>query len=310
MLRSALQCRCYVFQEVALLIVFREDQLRKSYGWLFIKFCLTSLCLAFAVQGWAAERMLPQTYSSQIDVSGWLMSEKLDGVRGYWDGQKMISKNGNLFYPPKEFTQGLPPFPLEGELWGGRGSFEQTASIVMKQQPHDGWRQIKFAVFDAPLIPGRFTERIAKAIDWFASHPSAYAFVIPQSELQDHAELQSELQRIEKLGGEGLIVRAPDAYYSIGRSPTILKVKSYQDDEATVLKHLPGRGRNSGRLGSLLVELNDGTQFKIGSGFSDLQREAPPPIGAVITFKHYGTYQSGIPKFPSFLRIRQDQSLQ
>ena len=292
-----------------MLSVFRGDQFRTTYGWLAKMFFLMSFCVVVATQGWAAELMLPQTYSDQVNVAGWLMSEKLDGVRGYWDGQKMLSKNGNLFYPPKEFTQGLPPFPLEGELWGGRGRFEQTAGIVMKQQPHDGWMQIKFAIFDAPLTPGPFTERISKAEKWFTSHPSAYAFIIPQIELQNHAELQVELQRVEKLGGEGLIIRKPDAYYTIGRSPTILKVKSYQDTEATVLKHLPGKGRHAGRLGSLLVEISDGTQFKIGSGFSDLEREAPPPVGAVITFKHYGTYQSGTPKFPSFLRIRQDQEL-
>ena len=292
-----------------MLSIFRGGQFRTTHGRLLTTFFSMCFCVVFATQSWTAELMLPQTYSDQVDVSGWLMSEKLDGVRGYWDGQKMLSKNGNLFYPPKEFTQGLPPFPLEGELWGGRERFEQTAGIVMKQQPHDGWMRINFAIFDAPLTPGRFTERISKAEEWFTSHPSAYAFVIPQIELQDHAELQFELQRIEKLGGEGLIIREPDAHYTVGRSPTILKVKSYQDDEATVLKHLPGKGRNSGRLGSLLVALSNGTQFKIGSGFSDLQRENPPPVGAVITFKHYGSYQSGTPKFPSFLRIRKDQGL-
>jgi DNA ligase-1 len=61
-----------------------------------------------------------------------------------------------------------------------------------------------------------------------------------------------------------------------------------------------------GRLGSLLVELADGTRFKIGTGFSVAERETPPPIGAVVTFKYYGFYPSGIPKFPSFLRIRYD----
>jgi DNA ligase-1 len=121
--------------------------------------------------------------------------------------------------------------------------------------------------------------------------------------------LEEELQRIEALGGEGLIVRKPDALYAAGRNPEILKVKNYQDAEATVVAHLPGKGRNKGRLGSLLVELEDGTQFRIGSGFSDAERESPPPVGAVVTFKFYGKYQSGIPKFPSYMRIRRDREL-
>ena len=277
-----------------------------------LKISLLLCCglLLTVIQALSTELMLPKVYSEQVDISGWLMSEKLDGVRGYWDGKQMLSKNGNEFYPPEEFTRNLPPFPLEGELWGGRGSFEQTIGIVKKKQPHDGWLQLKFAIFDVPQVPGGFTERMAEAVEWFTANPSTCAFVIPQTAIRDQAHMQLELQRIEELGGEGLIVRKPDSLYAAGRSPEILKVKNYSDAEATVVAHLPGKGRNEGRLGSLLVEIEGGTQFKIGSGFSDTERETPPTIGAVITYKYYGTYQSGIPKFPSFMRIRQDQDLQ
>jgi DNA ligase-1 len=275
-----------------------------------LKILLLLCCglLFSAVNSLAAELMLPQVYKQQVDVSGWLMSEKLDGVRGYWDGRQLLSKNGNIFFPPAAFVRGLPPFPVEGELWGGRGTYEQTASCVMKQQPHDGWLQLELAIFDVPQAPGGFTARLGKAKDWFAAHPSAYAFVIPQIPVRDHTQLQQELHRIEKLGGEGLIVRMPEALYAGGRRPEILKVKNYQDAEATVVAHLPGKGRNEGRLGSLLVVLDDGTQFKLGSGFNDAERQSPPPVGAVVTFKFYGTYQSGIPKFPSFMRIRRAES--
>ncbi len=253
--------------------------------------------------------MLPEVYTERVDVSGWLMSEKLDGVRGYWDGSRLVSKNGNIFYPPAEFVRDLPPFPVEGELWGGRGTFEQTVAIVKKETPHNGWLQLKLAIFDVPEAPGSFTQRIAKAKQWFTAHPSSYAFVIPQITVGNPAELQQYLTEIEKLGGEGLIVRKPDALYAAGRSTEILKVKNYQDAEATVIAHLPGAGRNTGRLGALLVKLDDGRQCRIGGGFSDAERESPPPIGAVITFKFYGKYQSGLPKFPSFLRVRKDMGL-
>lgn len=286
-------------------------ELAASPGISLLKITLLLCCvlLLTTVHAMSFEPMLPQVYGQQVDVSGWLMSEKLDGVRTYWDGEQLLSKNGNLLFPPAAFIDDLPPFPLEGELWGGRGSFEQTLSIVKKQRPHDGWLQLTFAIFDVPQAPGGFTERLAKAGDWFAAHPTAYAFVIEQIPVRDQTQLQQELQRIEALGGEGLIVRRPDALYAAGRSPEILKVKNHHDAEATVLAHLPGKGRNKGRLGSLLVALADGTQFKIGSGFSDAERRSPPPIGTVVTFKHYGKYGSGIPKFPSFMRIRRDQGL-
>lgn len=270
---------------------------------------LVCLGIMLAAQSHAAEHMLPQVYMGRKDVSGWLMSEKLDGVRGYWDGKQLLSKNGTVFNPPAAFIRDLPPFPLEGEIWAGRQSFEQTISIVKKQQPHNGWLQLKFAIFDVPKTDGSFTHRIAEAKNWFAQHPSPYAFVILQTKVLDRAQLEQELRRIEELGGEGLIVRKPNARYKAGRSTEILKVKNHQDAEATVVAHMPGKGRNQGRLGSLLVELCDGRQFKIGGGFSDAERKEPPPVGAVITFKFYGKYQSGIPKFPSFLRIRQDHDL-
>ncbi len=258
---------------------------------------------------YANNLMLPEVYNGQIDVSGWLMSEKLDGVRGYWDGKRLLSKNGTIFSPPAAFVHDLPPFPVEGEIWGGRGSFEQTVAIVKKEGPHKGWLQLRLAIFDVPAAPGGFTERIANAEKWFAAHPSAYAFVIRQTIVGDSTDLPQQLAGIEKLGGEGLIVRKPDALYAAGRSTEILKVKNYQDAEAVVVAHLPGKGRNTGRLGALLVELGDGRQCRIGGGFSDAERKSPPPVGAVITFKHYGKYQSGLPKFPSYLRIRRDQNL-
>jgi len=272
--------------------------------------CLLLCCgLFLSGQIRAAGPMLPKVYSEQVDIDGWLMSEKLDGVRGYWDGQQLFSKNGHLLHPPAEFVRDLPDFPLEGELWGGRGTFEQTAGIVKHKLPHDGWLSLKFAIFDVPEASGGFTQRIKTVQNWFDVHPSSYAFVIPQIPVTDKDYLQQELQRIENLGGEGLIVRKPDALYTAGRSMEILKVKSYQDAEATVVAQLPGKGRNEGRLGALLVVLDDGTQFKIGSGFSDAERESPPPIGSLVTFKFYGEYQSGIPKFPVFIRVRRDQGL-
>jgi len=258
------------------------------------------------VRAGAVEIMLPRVYEEYSIIAGWLVSEKLDGVRGYWDGETLRSKNGLPFHPPAEFLKNFPDFALEGEIWGGRGTFERTAGAVKRQEPHNGWLELKFAVFDVPEAGGPFVLRIQKAVDWFAAHPADYAFVIPQKPVQDKDELQEELLRVEKLGGEGLIVRNPDAFYITGRSSDILKVKSYRDTEATVVAHLPGKGRNSGRLGALLVELPDGTRCRIGTGFTDEQRTNPPPIGATITFKHHGFYRSGLPKFPVFLRIREE----
>lgn len=255
------------------------------------------------------ELMLPQVYDDNLDIAGWLVSEKLDGVRGYWDGKLLLSKNGLAFHPPQEFLHNFPDFAVEGEIWGGRGTFEQTVGIVKSQQDRSGWLTVKFAIFDVPEGGGGFSQRIARAKAWFLEHPSSFAFVIAQKPVQGKDAMQEELLKVEKLGGEGLIVRRADALYSKGRSADIVKVKTYKDTEAVVVGHLPGAGKNRGRLGSLLVELPDGITFKIGTGFSDKERENPPPVGSTITFKYYGFYQSGIPKFPSYLRVRDDEGI-
>lgn len=269
------------------------------------------LGIGLNVAAWAAPSMpmLPLADDGEREIVGWLMSEKLDGVRGYWDGQQLWSKNGTLFQPSPAFVADLPPFALEGELWGGRGSFETTAAIVQRQDEPAGWLQLRFGIFDVPQASGPFSQRIALASAWFAAHPSAYAFVIAQQPVQNRIALRRELTRIERLGGEGLIVRDPEAEYLAGRRPEILKVKSFEDGEAMVVGHLPGQGKNAGMLGALLVELPDGTRFKIGTGFSAEQRRNPPPLGTTITFKHHGRYRSDVPKFPVFLRIRRDLGL-
>ena len=265
------------------------------------------ILIAFALpDAHALDIMLPQVYEQGIDVSGWLMSEKLDGVRGYWDGRQLLSKNGTPFHPPPAFVRNFPDFAIEGELWGGRNTFEKTVGIVKRQEAHDGWLELKFAVFDVPDAAGGFEDRLKVAKEWFAKHPSDRAFVIEHVPVESSRHLQRELKRIEGLGGEGIILRRPGSPYTTGRSADILKVKSYFDMEAVVIGHIPGQGRNEGRMGSLLVELpGSHKRFKIGTGFSDELREHPPPVGSLITFKYYGFYESGIPKFPSFMRIRE-----
>ncbi|MBU0479554.1 MAG: DNA ligase [Proteobacteria bacterium] len=265
--------------------------------------------LAIFLSGTAAaalELMLPQVYEQNIDVAGWLVSEKLDGVRGYWDGKRLLSKNGIPLNPPAEFLKNFPDFALEGEIWGGRGTFEKTVGIVKKQQPHSGWLDLKFAVFDVPEADAPFVQRLQKGAEWFAEHPSGYVFLIAQKSVKSKEDLKEELFKVESVGGEGLIVRRPDTFYRMGRSSDILKVKSYQDMEGEVVAHLPGTGRNRERLGALLVELPNGTRCKIGTGFTDEERVHPPQVGTTITFKYYGFYKSGLPKFPSYLRVREE----
>jgi DNA ligase-1 len=120
------------------------------------------------------------------------------------------------------------------------------------------------------------------------------------------AQLLAERDRVVREGGEGLMLRQPESAYEPGRSPTLLKVKPYDDAEATVIAHEPGKGKFAGKLGALRVRTDDGREFSVGSGFTDVERESPPPVGTVITYRFEGLTAKGLPRFPSYLRVRRD----
>ena len=269
---------------------------------------LAAAPLAGAGQPQPPELSLAGTYRGDIDVAEYWVSEKLDGVRARWDGAALLSRNGNRFNAPPWFVAAFPPLPLDGELWMGRGTFEAVSGIVRRTRPSaDDWRQVRFMVFDLPADPADFSGRLRRLRAIFAKVESPYIALIRQFRLADHDELMAELDRVVSSGGEGLMLHRGSARYRAGRTNDLLKVKRHEDAEAVVVGHLPGRGRFTGMLGALLVEMPDGRRFRLGTGFSDAERRQPPPIGATVTYRYYGTTRNGIPRFASFLRVRPAQ---
>jgi len=120
------------------------------------------------------EVMLAQTYDPvKHDPSGWLMSEKMDGVRCYWNGSCLYTRTGGVINAPKEWKALLPRMALDGELWTGRDDFQNIVSIVRHKTPDsDDWKSIKFMIFDAPLIKGTFAERLVKIAEELAKEPN------------------------------------------------------------------------------------------------------------------------------------------
>ncbi len=247
--------------------------------------------------------LLAETWDGVQDPTGWWLSEKLDGVRAYWDGKRILSRLGNAFHAPDWFVANLPAHPLDGELFLQRKSFQKTISIVRRQDKSEQWKQIRFLIFDAPAHGGIFEARI-KLLKSLPPHP--YAQILDHVACTGTAHLKEELARVEALGGEGVMLRQPGSKYVVGRSSTLLKVKSFLDAEAEIIAHLPGTGRHKGRLGALEVRLDNGTVFSVGTGFSDKERDDPPPIGTVITFRYQELSDGGVPRFPSYVGVRDE----
>ncbi len=150
--------------------------------------------------------LLAHSWSVDIDLTGWWISEKLDGVRAYWDGKQFLSRLGNRFYPPPWFVEGLPDHPLDGELWGGRKLFQRTVGIVKRQDQSPLWKDLLYVVFDAPSHGGTFEERIDH-VKAALSGKAEYARVHEHFVCTGLDHLKSELARVEALGGEGLMAR-------------------------------------------------------------------------------------------------------
>jgi DNA ligase-1 len=274
------------------------------------------VCLQFILQAPPARAAdfppppvsLANVYRSNTPLSDYLVSEKFDGVRGYWDGTKLLTRGGERIEAPAWFTAGWPDFPLDGELWVGRGQFASAVSIVRQRTPDDAaWRTMRYMVFDLPVHAGPFVERNAALQSLLAGLALSWVRPVEQFRVADRAALRAALARVVKNGGEGLMLHRAASFYQAGRSDDLLKLKPYLDAEARVIAHLPGKGKHSGALGALLVETAQGLRFRIGTGFSDADRRNPPALGSWVTYRYIGLNEgSGIPRFASFMRVRED----
>lgn len=261
------------------------------------------------------------------NVGGWLASEKLDGVRAYWDGRNLRSRNGKILAVPEGWSAHFPPFALDGELYTARGEFEKIQSIVMdKTRSVSAWSEIKFHVFDIPEADGGLLKRLSELEKFIGKNPQAgqNLKIIKQVKVKNNAEFEAFAEHIIAKGGEGAVVRESSAPYERKRSKNALKYKKFKDAECEVTAINAGTGKYAGLMGSVTCkalsaagansdEQNDellqpahGVKFKIGSGFSDRDRANPPKIGSIITYKYQNLTAKGLPRFPVFLRVRED----
>lgn len=253
------------------------------------------------------ELFLLKNYKDDINVTNWYMSEKLDGVRAYWNGKKLISRSGKVFNVPKFFIKDFPPFKLDGELWTKRGDFSNIVSIVNKKKPHHGWKVLTYNIFEVPSAKGTLTQRLQTIKNYLKTNPNKYIRAIKQIKVKSNNHLKEFQIVIENKGGEGLVVRNSSLAYYTGRDKNSLKVKSFIDDECTIVGYSKGKGKYDGQIGSLSCRMKNNQVIKIGSGLSDNQRQFPPKIDDIITFKYYGLTAKGNPRFPIFMRVSKNK---
>jgi DNA ligase len=260
---------------------------------------------AYADSRNAPRVMLANVYEdADVDVTRYWLSEKLDGIRAYWDGEKLWTRHGNLIHAPDWFTRDLPASALDGELWAGHNRFEFVSSVVLDADPQDvSWHEIRFMVFDLPQDAHPFERRLASLTAMRDALP-AFVQIVDQRRIKDRDELLDELHRVVASGGEGLMLHRADSLYKADRSDDLLKMKPARDAEARVVDYTPGKGKYAGQVGALVVETRDGIRFSVGSGLSDHDRIDPPKVGSWITYRYQALTIHGVPRFARFVRVR------
>ncbi|EAH7030354.1 DNA ligase [Campylobacter lari] len=285
---------------------------------------LVFLCLLPLNSLFAKDILLFKVYDEKtfkdVNLSHYLMSEKLDGVRGLWSSKSMQTRAGNTIKLPSFFTKNFPKFELDGELWIKRASFEEISSLIRQENPDEKlWQKVSYNVFDVPnaceefkLNPCTLEARLEVLKKYLAKNPNDFIKIIPQTHIKDKNHLEQFYQDIISHKGEGVIIRLNNAPYEKKRSNNAFKLKPFDDTECIVKKHFEGKGKFEGKMGSLLCEAvieDKKVSFKIGSGFKESDRLNPPPVGAIITFKYNGLTKNGKPKFASFLRVHENSIL-
>jgi DNA ligase-1 len=267
--------------------------------------CLGSLASLPALATQPPAMWLANLYQGNEKLTDYWVSEKYDGIRGYWDGRQLLSRSGKALNPPNWFVQTWPTQPFEGELWAGLGQFEQAASVIQQKQASDSaWRAMRFMIFDAHTPTQAFAERIVRYQNIVKQIGKPWVQAVTQSQVPSHAALKAMLNKTVQAGGEGLVLHLGSSLYQSGRNSDVLKVKLHADAEAKVVSHEAGQGKHAQRLGALWVETPQGLRFKLGTGYTDAQRENPPDVGQWVTYRYRGLTDQGVPRFASFVRIR------
>jgi DNA ligase-1 len=249
--------------------------------------------------------LLAEKWNAKVDPVGWWLSEKLDGVRAYWDGTDFFSRNGNRFDSPLWFKKLLPTdVHLDGELYAGPGKFNEAVSIVRSGTADpQRWRSLRYAMFDIPEYTAPFEQRM-QALKRFENPP--YVVMVGQTKCTSGAHLAAFHEAATSKGIEGTMLREPGSWYVKKRSSSLLKVKDFFDTEARIVGYKEGAGRHKGRLGAYEAQLPNGIRFDVGTGLSDRDRDHPLPIGTIIVVRYQELTPAQVPRFPSFVGVRAD----
>jgi len=267
----------------------------------------------------------PKALKDNVPPIGWLLSEKFDGYRARWIPEKRIflSRNQKEFIAPEWFKDAMPNVDLDGELFAGREFFQYMGTVRKKVPVDDEWKKIKYMVYDMPEEDNDFGERIKKLEKVVKDNGSDIVVFAKQIVITSIPQMEKIYKTVLEKGGEGIMMKCPSSQYEDKRSNFMLKYKPSFDSEAVIVDYHMGNGKYDGVLGGFIckpllnydtysiIDPDENHEFSI-SGMDDSIRESyksTHPVGTIITYEYSGKTDSGKPRFPRYLRIREDINL-
>jgi len=251
------------------------------------------------------------------DIGGWMWSEKLDGTRAIWDGgisrgekacdvawandkgytsTGLFSRYGNVITAPDWWLDKLPKdVCLDGELWLGRGMFEASRSIVSAKVNYRDWSNIKYMVhgfpgsnFNGITLTGKvhYNDVVVKVEE----------FEVPRTDTNKY--INTLLSSLVDLGAEGIMVRNPNSFWTIGRDHNLLKIKPSYDDVCLVTGTNPGKGKYYGMIGSFNCLWNN-IQFELSGMTDEIRRNGIK--SQYVRFGYSGLTSIGVPRSAFFI---------
>jgi len=275
-----------------------------------------------------------------ISSHEWIYEPKYDGVRCILIDGCPTSRYGNTLNFPKLFNVKLPSefkdLCLDGELFAN--TIYQTVTVKRYKTDLPDLTQFKYYVFDiAPidtiLTPHRtyqktllerkhILEQAYRAL--VKDYPSLKKVIklVPyhRLELGEKEPVSKTIYDIStkfiEQGYEGILLKRTDSYYEPKRTRNWIKVKEVVDIDAIIIGFIEGTGKYKNSLGALILKPLPGqpanTEFRVGSGFTDIQRKfiweyRDVLIGMVVTVVAQTTTETGKARMPVFKHFRLDK---
>lgn len=243
-----------------------------------------------------------------------LCQPKYDGVRCTISedskGIHIISRKGKPYNIPhleKWAGEHRNLLPLDGELYNHKDlTFQEIVSAVKRLS--DITPKIRYVVYDRPIPDVHNGDRWTQLCSDFADINDAPAYISGFTLCFNMKDIWDYHKECVSQGYEGIIIRNLDAEYEFGfRSSNLIKLKTFDDKEFSIVDVVEATGRDAGTA-ILVCKCKGGTFSVKPQGTRELRHDywvnRKSLIGKKVTVQYQGLSDDGVPRFPSAISIR------